>query len=152
MNKSQIRDQIKETRRRLVREEAGRLGLDSALICRKIESMPEFRSARIVLSYTPLKGEVDVTLLDCSGKTVILADCDWTAIPAGEIDFAIIPGVAFARMQSGGFMRLGRGGGYYDRLIPLLHCPKVAPSFSFQMFDALPCDEWDCPVDAVVLP
>lgn len=145
--KKEIRAAVKAERNNL---DAGRIRRDSERICRKIESMDAFRKAGTVLSYSPMKGEVDVSLLDCSGKRVILADCDWAEIPVGEIDFAIIPGVAFAP-SGGGYMRLGRGGGYYDRLLPLLHCPTVAPAFDFQIIDEVPSDPWDCPVDAVVL-
>lgn len=126
----------------------------SASICYQIEAMPEFQAARTVLSYTPMKGEVDVSSLDCSGKEVILADCPWEEIPASRIEFAIVPGVAFAPMAAAprGFMRLGRGGGYYDRLLPLLHCKTVAPAFPFQIYDTVPADPWDCPVQEVVTP
>lgn len=138
----------------------------SSEICSRIEAMPEFRAARTILSYTPMRGEVDVSLLDCSGKKVILADCDWQDIPADEIEFAIIPGVAFAPPAAApeetsdpgtqavlrNCMRLGRGGGYYDRLIPLLHCRTVAPAFPFQIYDSVPSDPWDKPVDVVITP
>lgn len=110
--------------------------------------MPEFRNAHTILSYKPMKGEVDVSELDCSGKKVILTTCDWQDIPAEEIDFAIIPGVAFDKNG----MRLGRGGGYYDRLIPLMHCPCAGVALEWQLFEELPSDPWDKPVDTVVMP
>lgn len=149
LSKDEIRAQIKARRKEAAASDAKRLAAGSAEICRKIEAMEGFRNAGTILSYVPMKGEVDVSLLDCSGKKVILADCDWKDIPAGEIDFAVIPGVAFAPAASG-WKRMGRGGGYYDRLIPLMHCPTVAPAFAFQIFEDIPCEEWDRPVDAVV--
>lgn len=149
MTKDEVRAIVRTERRAMAARCDGKLAEDSAAICRRIEAMPAFRSARTILSYTPMKGEVDVSLLDCSGKKVILADCPWAEIPAGMIDFAIIPGVAFAPV-CGGYMRLGRGGGYYDRLIPLLHCPTVAPAFDFQIFPEIPCDPWDRPVDNII--
>ena len=142
--KNEIRATIKARR-----NEGQPLLRESALICRRIEAMEEFRSAGTILSYSPMKGEVDVSLLDCKGKKVILADCDWKDIPAAEIDFAIIPGVAFAKAGEK-WKRLGRGGGYYDRLIPELHCRTVAPAFDFQIMDDIPCDSWDRPVDEVI--
>lgn len=150
-SKDKIRAEIRDRRRMEVAERSSVLLRDSELICRRIEAMPAFRKAETVLSYSPMKGEVDVSLIDFSGKKVITADCGWDEIPAEAIDFAIIPGVAFAPAPDGkGFLRLGRGGGYYDRLIPLLHCRTVSPAFDFQVFDDLPCDPWDCRVDELV--
>lgn len=133
---------------RKIRMDCADMTAESAAVCRRIEAMPEFKAARTVLSYRPMKGEIDVSLLDCRGKEVILADCDWTEIPAGEIDFAIVPGVAFDRE----LRRLGRGGGYYDRLLPLMRCTSVGAAFVWQIVDRVPCDPWDCPVDAVATP
>lgn len=150
MEKDEIRAAIKLLRREFVSGDADRYRLESGLICRRIEEMEAFRNAGTVLSYSPMKGEVDVSLLNCSGKKVVLADCDWQEIPADEIEFAIIPGVAFAPVDEG-YMRLGRGGGYYDRLMPLLHCKTVAPAFDFQLFKTIPYDSWDRPVDEIVI-
>jgi len=152
MEKDEIRAAVRLLRRELISGGSDRLRRESELICRKIEALDSFRKAGTVLSYSPMKGEVDVSLLDCNGKKVILADCDWQEIPADEIEFAIIPGVAFAPDVDGrGFMRLGRGGGYYDRLLPQLHCKTVAPAFVFQLFETIPFDSWDRPVDEVVI-
>ncbi len=60
---------------------------------------------------------------------------------------AIIPGMAF---DSQGH-RLGRGKGYYDRLLqkyPELY--RMGVCFPFQLIDSMPCDEFDMPVDEVV--
>ncbi|MDD4636864.1 MAG: 5-formyltetrahydrofolate cyclo-ligase [Bacteroidales bacterium] len=62
------------------------------------------------------------------------------------IDFAIVPGVAFDRL---GF-RLGRGKGYYDRVLPLLTCRKAGICFDFQIVQNVPADEWDVPMDYVI--
>jgi len=62
------------------------------------------------------------------------------------IDFAIVPGVAFDRQ---GF-RLGRGKGYYDRVLPLLSCAKAGICFAFQIVENVPVDEWDVRMDYVI--
>ena len=41
---------------------------------------------------------------------------DLPEVPPAAVDWALVPGLAF---DERGF-RLGRGAGYYDRLIPLL--------------------------------
>ena len=63
-----------------------------------------------------------------------------------SIDLAIIPGRAFTPDGC----RLGRGKGYYDRLLPLLHCPKIGICFSFQILENIPNDTHDIKVDKVI--
>jgi len=64
-----------------------------------------------------------------------------------EVDFAIIPGVAFDRKGN----RLGRGKGYYDKTLPLLtNAVKVGVAYEFQLIDSVPVSEHDKPVDLVI--
>ena len=63
-----------------------------------------------------------------------------------SIDLAIIPGRAFTPDGC----RLGRGKGYYDRLLPLLHCPTIGICFSFQILENIPIDTHDIKVDKVI--
>lgn len=67
----------------------------------------------------------------------------------GEIDFAIIPGVAF---DTDGY-RLGRGGGYFDRFLPRLshRCMTVGVCFEEQLVERVPRDPWDVPVKRVIV-
>jgi 5-formyltetrahydrofolate cyclo-ligase len=66
-----------------------------------------------------------------------------------EIGFAVIPGVAFDR---DGY-RLGRGGGYFDRLLPRLSrwCMTVGVCFEEQLVEKVPRDPWDVPVRRVAV-
>ena len=66
-----------------------------------------------------------------------------------EVNFALIPGVAFDR----GGRRLGYGGGFYDRLLRDElpgGTPLVSGAFEVQIVDEVPVDWHDVPVDAVV--
>jgi 5-formyltetrahydrofolate cyclo-ligase len=69
-------------------------------------------------------------------------------IHASQLDFVLVPGVAFTRRCE----RLGYGGGYYDRFIrsfarrPLL----VAATFSLQILPELPVSESDQRIDCVI--
>ncbi len=63
-----------------------------------------------------------------------------------SIDLIAVPGVAFDRRGN----RLGRGGGYYDRLLDAYHGFSAAVAFDFQVLDAIPVDHHDQPVDALV--
>ena len=70
-----------------------------------------------------------------------------TSVDADEIGFALIPGVAFSRQEGpDGKMhvyRMGHGKGFYDRLLPQLHCPEIAMGYSWRWVDYLPLDPWD---------
>lgn len=69
-------------------------------------------------------------------------------VPASQLDFVLVPGVAFTRHCE----RLGYGGGYYDTFIRGLvrRAPLVAAAFSIQILPALPVSERDQSVDCVV--
>lgn len=60
-------------------------------------------------------------------------------IAVDELDLALIPGRAFTRDG----IRVGRGKGYYDRLLTRLTCPLWGVGYECQMFDCLPSDPWD---------
>jgi 5-formyltetrahydrofolate cyclo-ligase len=71
-------------------------------------------------------------------------------VPFDEIDAVIVPGVAFD--ESGG--RLGYGGGYFDRLLPMLRddCTRIGVAFDEQVLEEIPAEEHDAYVDIVVTP
>ena len=63
-----------------------------------------------------------------------------------EIELALVPGVAF---DSEGH-RLGRGRGYYDRLLPLLsNAYKLGVCFPFQCVERVPSEAHDMSVNEV---
>ena len=62
------------------------------------------------------------------------------------IDLALIPGMAFDKDGH----RLGRGKGYYDRLLPRLSCPTIGICFPFQKVEKIPVEPWDIPVQRVL--
>lgn len=63
-----------------------------------------------------------------------------------HIDVAIIPGMAFTPDGH----RLGRGKGYYDRLLRHLHCPKIGIALPFQVVDNIPHEPHDIMMDRVI--
>jgi len=69
-------------------------------------------------------------------------------VSVDAIDFVLVPGVAFDRAGR----RLGYGGGYYDRLLPLLQAraARVAGAFEVQLVDHVPAAPHDVAIDAVV--
>lgn len=61
-----------------------------------------------------------------------------------DADLRLIPALAF---DAGGH-RLGQGGGYYDRIIPLLSAQQLEEQsigvvFADEIYEAIPYDRWD---------
>lgn len=70
------------------------------------------------------------------------------SVAPAAIDFVLVPGVAFDPAGR----RLGYGGGYYDRLLPLIAqaVPRIAGAFDVQIVATVPAAPHDLAVDAVV--
>ncbi|MBI5232283.1 MAG: 5-formyltetrahydrofolate cyclo-ligase [Coriobacteriales bacterium] len=71
-------------------------------------------------------------------------------VEPAEVDVVLVPGVAFDEQA----YRLGYGGGYYDRLLPLIraHAVRIGVAFDEQVVEELPLEEHDVRVDMVVTP
>jgi 5-formyltetrahydrofolate cyclo-ligase len=69
-------------------------------------------------------------------------------LDAASIDWVLVPGVAFDREGH----RVGYGGGYYDRLLPLLRSDarRVAGAFELQIVERVPTAPHDVVVEAIV--
>lgn len=63
-----------------------------------------------------------------------------------DIELIIVPGVAFDRKGN----RLGRGKGFYDRLLSDVDATKIGVGYEFQLFDEIPTDEHDVRMDAII--
>jgi 5-formyltetrahydrofolate cyclo-ligase len=70
--------------------------------------------------------------------------------PHALVDAVIIPGVAFDEQGA----RLGYGGGYYDRLLPMCRpgCVRIGIAFDEQVLAHIPVEEHDACMDLVVTP
>jgi len=66
------------------------------------------------------------------------------------LELVVLPGLAFDWRGR----RLGRGGGYYDRFLTELNPAtyKLGLAYDFQIFNELPVDVHDIPVDGVLTP
>ena len=72
----------------------------------------------------------------------------WQGPPAqaDQVDFAVIPGVAFDRTGN----RMGRGKAYYDKLLRNHQFFKAGVCFDFQLLERVPVEPTDIPMDAVL--
>jgi 5-formyltetrahydrofolate cyclo-ligase len=66
-------------------------------------------------------------------------DCD-------QIDAALVPGLAFDETGN----RLGRGMGYFDRILQDLRGVKIALAYDFQIVSEVPKEAHDAPMDFIV--
>lgn len=63
-----------------------------------------------------------------------------------EIDYAIIPGVAFDETGA----RIGYGKGYYDTLLAGMHAPTAGLCFEHQLVGRIPCEPHDRRVTMII--
>lgn len=63
-----------------------------------------------------------------------------------EIDMVVVPAVGFDRKCN----RVGRGKGYYDRLLADTKAMKIGVAYDFQVFDEIECEPHDVRVDLVI--
>lgn len=147
----------------------------SSVLLKQIEKHPRFIASKTILMYFSLGDEVQthafvekwhtrkkILLPVVVGDILVLRhytgmDCLRTGAyhieePGGEnftdydeIELGIIPGVSFDRQGN----RLGRGKGYYDKLLPLLHSYNIGICYQFQAQDEIPAEPFDCPMDEV---
>lgn len=63
-----------------------------------------------------------------------------------DIELMIIPAVAFDRRGN----RLGRGKGFYDRLLAESKATKIGVGYEFQLFETIPSEPHDVAMDMVI--
>lgn len=72
---------------------------------------------------------------------------DLPALPVAELGLVLVPGLAFDARGN----RLGRGAGFYDRFLadPSLSAPTCGVCYEAQLFDDVPVDPWDIPLNLI---
>ena len=179
MSKTDIRRWIRQIKQGLADEFTTLRKRESEQICHKIISASLWHRADTVLLYHPLPDEVDTTPLLTNalrtGKRIILPKVNGDNLTLHEyrgpeslapgafgimepitpsiplptlcIPLAIIPAVAYDPRGH----RLGRGRGYYDRLLPALGLKhSIGVCFSFQLLQRIPIESHDIIVSEVV--
>ena len=141
-----------------------------------VEALPEFRDASTVLAFWSVRDEVEthgflrrwygtkrLVLPKVAGELLELREYRPDGLEKGafgimepsedspqvrpeEIGLAIVPGQFFDERGN----RKGHGKGFYDRLLPLLDCPKVGIAHSGRIVPELDPAPWDVPVDMVI--
>jgi 5-formyltetrahydrofolate cyclo-ligase len=69
-------------------------------------------------------------------------------IPLNQFDLVLVPGVAFDASGN----RLGRGKGFYDRILAQASGIKCGVGYDFQLLEAIPTEAHDAKVDFIFTP
>lgn len=157
---------------------AERLAWNRAIVNR-IMRHSLYRSAGVILSYRAMGGEVDLEQLHIiarqQGKRLAFPRCisatemialeplgpeSWqrgrygilepipehsNRILPEQLELILCPCTAFDRDGH----RLGMGGGYYDRFLPVCHAGIVAAAYEVQQVNCLEPEVWDVPMDFI---
>jgi len=70
------------------------------------------------------------------------------AVPLNQLDLVLVPGVGF---DSDG-RRLGRGKGFYDRLLATVRGIRCGVAVDWQLVDVIPTQPHDEPVNCILMP
>lgn len=171
--KENIREFIKNKKKQLSISEKES---QENIIFTKIEQLAIFKNSKIVLLYWSLNNEVNTHNFIkkwCKHKQILLPVINGdnliikiftseknminsllgTKEPLGEsftnlnkIDLTIIPGIAFDKNNN----RLGRGGGYYDKLLNSINSYKIGICFDFQILNTIPTEKHDLKMDKII--
>lgn len=175
MEKAELRKIVRAAKKAVLLDEKIRR---SHPILQQVEELDQFKTARIVLLYWSMDDEVathdfvnrwykektillpcvdgnDLRLRAYTGPECLQAGPDFgIGEPTGpefteldKVDMIVVPGVAFDHKNN----RMGRGRGFYDRMLKSTpNAYKVGVAFNFQIFDEIPVEEFDVPMDKVL--
>lgn len=175
MDKKELRRMIREQKRAMTWEQIEDTSRQlKELFCRT----EQYRNASVIYGYLPYNQEVrTVPILEQAlrdGKKVAVPKVygdtmrfiymddlsrvgeGYAGIPEPLDDgpvaedkkaLVLMPGLAFDKRGN----RMGYGGGFYDKFLSQEpEHPTVALCYAFQMVDAIPCEDYDIPVDKVL--
>lgn len=171
MNKTEIRKNIKLSKLNI--KQADR-ELAANMVMKQIELLPQFVAAKNILLYNALADELptecmlnkwnnskNLFLPAVAGDDLIIKRYNKDSVkvgafgiiePIGEvidiksIDLIIVPGVAFDKNLN----RLGRGKGYYDRLLINSNAFFVGVGYDLQVLEDIPTEPHDIKMNCII--
>ncbi len=175
MDKKEIRKEIRELKKQYSLDDKKRM---SVSVWNQVEQDKTFLESKTVLAYWSMDDEVfthDFVTRWADKKTFLLPCVRGNELdiryfdgaeklepgegyaipePVGElfedlnkIDVILVPGVAFDAQGN----RLGRGKGYYDKILKQTNAYKMGLCFNFQFIESVPTEEHDVRMDRVVV-
>lgn len=170
LSKNDLRTMIKNLKRAISPE---KIEEEAQTVFDTIEALRVFQNAKNVMLYASLPDELptsdtikrwsnskDVYLPRVSGDDIEVVKLDGDMVtgsfgiqePQGEsvspecLDLIIVPAVALDRHCN----RLGRGRGFYDRLLRSSKAFTIGVAFDVQFVDEVPTEETDVPLCGIV--
>lgn len=172
MTKYEVRKKIKDLRQML--DQADRLAAAGSVF-ERLEHTAAFQLAERILMYHSLPDELETReflhkwkgrkkffLPRVNGVNLELLPYDESRLeigsfhieeptgtdtyPVEDIEVIVVPGVAFDRKGR----RLGRGKGFYDRLLATAKATKIGVGYNFQLVDEIPSEPHDVAMDMVI--
>lgn len=169
--KAELRKLVKTRIKNMTEEEKKK---ESEDVMMKLENTQQFKSAKTILLFHSLPDEVcthELIEKYASKKKILLPVIDgekWhireykgdlktgeyniqepTGVnyyDYGSIDLVVVPGVCFDKDKG----RVGRGKGYYDRILKEIKAFKIGVCFDCQLLSKVPAEEWDVKMDQVM--
>ena len=117
-----------------------------ALRRNKVVALPRFDAERneyLACKVTDLERDLQVGRFGLQEPSPSCA-----VIPINRLDFVAVPGVAFTLDGH----RLGRGKGFYDRLLTAVRGIKCGVGFNEQIVSAIPTEPHDVRLDCILTP
>jgi len=174
MTKKELRQQMKQLKGMTP---AAVKEVEADMVFNKIRTMPVWKQAQHILCYWSLPDELPthemVNKWLADGKSIYLPRVKGDDLeivpyhgaqslddnnkfhigePVGEavdpscLELIIVPAVALDNQRN----RLGRGKGFYDRLLSTTNCPTIGVVCDFQLVDEVPVERHDHPLDCIV--
>lgn len=174
MTKKELRQQIKQLK---AMTPVAVRNVEAEMVFKTIARMPVWRHAQHILCYWSLPDELptheSVNQWLAAGKNIYLprvmgddleivpyhgaqtlddnnkfhiGEPVGDAVDASCLELIIVPAVALDAQRN----RLGRGKGFYDRLLSTTSCPTIGVACDFQLVDEVPVEPHDHPLDCVV--
>jgi 5-formyltetrahydrofolate cyclo-ligase len=120
--------------------------LEPALTAGKIVALPRFRSATLTYEAARLR---DLRRDVCVGRFGIREPgLHCVEVALDRLDLVLVPGLAFDLRGR----RLGRGKGFYDRILGAVRGAKCGVAFDEQIADAVPAGPLDVSVNCLLTP
>ena len=169
--KAELRKLVKTRIKNMTEEEKKK---ESEDVMMKLENTQQFKSAKTILLFHSLPDEVcthELIEKYASKKKILLPVIDgekWhireykgdlktgeyniqeptggNYYDYGSIDLVVVPGVCFDKDKG----RVGRGKGYYDRILKEIKAFKIGICFDCQLLSKVPAEDWDVKMDQVM--
>ena len=120
--------------------------LEESLAAGKTVALPFFDGAKNSYSARRIKNAVSDIVFGKFGVREPVSGC--AEIPFAGFDLVLVPGMAFDLAGN----RLGRGQGFYDRMLAETSGIKCGVGYDFQLLEKIPTEPHDAKVNFILTP